>query len=38
MGIPPPLLTLLQAQKTAQDAERAKAGDLWQDGGWGVRH
>jgi integrase len=34
MGIPAPLLTLLQLQKVAQDAERSKAGDLWQDGGW----
>jgi integrase len=34
MGIPAALLTLLQLQKVAQDAERSKAGDLWQDGGW----
>jgi integrase len=34
MGVPAPLLTLLQLQQQAQDAERAKAGDLWHDGGW----
>jgi len=34
MGVPAPLLALLTAQKVAQDAERAKAGDLWQNGDW----
>lgn len=34
MGVPAPLLAILTAQKVAQDVERVKAGDLWQNGDW----
>ena len=34
MGIPAPLVTLLLAQKAAQEIERQQAGDLWKNEGW----
>ncbi|HEY9473815.1 MAG TPA: site-specific integrase [Mycobacteriales bacterium] len=34
IGVPGPLATALARHRTAQDAERERAGDLWQEGGW----
>jgi integrase len=34
IGLPDQLVSLLRQHKRAQDAERAKAAQLWTDGGW----
>ncbi len=34
VGLPAELAELLRQHRKAQDAERAKAAQLWQDGGW----
>jgi integrase len=34
VGLPAPLIRVLKKHRAVQDAEREKAGHLWQEGGW----
>jgi hypothetical protein len=34
IGRPDPLVELLRALREAQDLERRRAGQLWEEGGW----
>lgn len=34
VGVPAPLMEWLTRHRTAQEEERERAGDLWQEGGW----